>query len=133
MRTSSHVAAIKMDISSMVDGQIAGLTHFSTTSYSILGVKQESGIRRLVYSYNGKDTVGIRVNGKAIWLRSTWDVNGMSRYAFSNDGKTYQSVGSTYQLTWGSYRGDRIGIINFNNKEDKGYVDVDWFRYDQGK
>ncbi|WP_333818993.1 hypothetical protein [Ohtaekwangia sp.] len=49
-------------------------------------------------------------------------------YAFSTDGKHYHSFGSPYQLTWGSYRGDRIGIFNFNVKEDKRYVDIDWFR-----
>lgn len=97
------------------------------------GVKQENGIRRMVYSCNGKGTAGIRVNGKSIWLRSAWDVHGMSRYAFSTDGKSYQPFGNSYQLTWGSYRGDRIGIFNFNAKEDKGYVDVDWFRYDYGQ
>lgn len=113
----------------MADGQFAGLTHFSTTSYCLFGIKQENGIRTLVCDKNEKDTLGIKVNGKSIWLRSTWDTNGTSRYAFSTDGKSYQPFGGTYQLTWGSYRGDRIGIFNFNTKEDEGYVDVDWFRY----
>jgi beta-xylosidase len=133
MRTSSNVATVKIDISQMAEGQFAGLTHFSTTTYSLLGIKQEKGIRTLVYDNNGKDTSGIRVHGKSIWLRSTWDAGGISRYAFSIDGKSYQPFGSTYQLTWGSYRGDRIGVFNFNCKEDKGYVDVDWFRNDYGK
>ncbi|MBP5340336.1 MAG: hypothetical protein J6Z14_13715 [Prevotella sp.] len=35
-----------------------------------------------------------------------------------------------YQLLWGFYRGDRIGIYNYNNVEDKGYIDVDYFHYD---
>ena len=117
----------------MADGQFAGLTHFSTTSNSLFGIKQEDGIRSLVYSVNGKDTSGIKITGNFFWLRSTWGVNGVSHYAFSTDGKYYQSFGTTYQLTWGSYRGDRIGIFNFNTKEDKGYVDVDWFRYDYGE
>jgi beta-xylosidase len=129
MRTYSNVATVKIDISHMADGQFAGLTHFSTTSYCLFGVIQENGIRTLVCDKNEKDTLGIKVNGKSIWLRSTWDTNGTSHYAFSTDGKSYQPFGGTYQLTWGSYRGDRIGIFNFNTKEDEGYVDVDWFRY----
>lgn len=133
MRTPSNVATVKIDISHMADGQFAGLTHFSTTSHSLFGIKQENGIRTLVYDNNGKDTLGIRVKGKSIWLRSIWDANGINRYAFSTDGQFYQPFGDTYQLTWGSYRGDRIGIFNFNTKEDKGYVDIDWFRYDYGK
>lgn len=130
MRTSSNVATVKIDISHMADGQFAGLTHFSTTSNSLVGIKQENGIRSLVYSNNGKDTLGIVVTQKNIWLRSMWDVNGICHYSFSTQGKSYQSFGSAYQLTWGSYRGDRIGIFNFNIEEDKGYVDVDWFRYE---
>jgi beta-xylosidase len=133
MRTSSNISTVKISINNMADGQFAGLTHFSTTSNSLFGIKQENGIRTLIYSINGKDTSGINITGKLIWLRSTWDANGVSRYAFSTDGKSYRPFGNTYQLTWGSYRGDRIGIFNFNTKEDKGYVDVDWFQYHYGK
>jgi beta-xylosidase len=130
MRTTSNVVSVKMDISNMANGEFAGLTHFSTTSSSLFGIKQENGMRSLVYSVNQKDTSGIMITGKFIWLRSTWEANGISRYAFSTDGKTYQFFGNNYQLTWGSYRGDRIGIFNFNIKDDNGYVDVDCFRYD---
>lgn len=133
MRTPANTAILKIDISGMADGQFAGLTHFSTTSNSLFGIRQENGIRSLVYSGNGKDTIIVTVTGATIWLRSTWDAGGISRYAFSTDGKAYQTLENTFQLTWGSYRGDRIGIFNFNNIEDKGYVDVDWFRYDYGK
>jgi hypothetical protein len=133
MRTTSNVATVNIDISHMADGQFTGLTHFSTTSNSLFGVRQENGIRSLVYSVNGRDTTIVTVTGKSIRLRSTWDANGISRYAFSTDGKSYQALESTYQLTWGSYRGDRTGIFNFNTREDAGYVDVDWFRYDYRK
>jgi beta-xylosidase len=129
MRTSSNMATVKIDISHMADGQFAGLTHFSTTRASLLGVRQENGIRHLIYEVNGKDSLGTMVNGRYIWLRSTWDANGVNRYAFSMDGKRYQPLADIYQLTWGSYRGDRIGIFNFNSKEEKGYVDIEWFRY----
>jgi hypothetical protein len=129
MRTAWNMATVKIDISHMADGQFAGLTHFSTTSASLLGVRQENGIRHLIYQVNGKDSSATPVNGRYIWLRSTWDVNGVNRYAFSIDGKRYQPLANLYQLTWGSYRGDRIGIFNFNSKEEKGYVDIEWFRY----
>ncbi|MBO9729805.1 MAG: glycoside hydrolase 43 family protein [Chitinophaga sp.] len=129
MRSPGNVVTVKIDISHMADGQFGGLTHFSTTSYSLFGIKQENGIRRLVYDNNGKDTLGIEMNGTSIWLRSTWDINGVSRYAFSTDGKSYKTLADPYQLTWGSYRGDRIGIFNYNTREDKGYIDIAWFRY----
>lgn len=120
---------VKLDINNMADGQYAGITHYSTISNSLFGVKQINGIKTMTYDNNGKDTTGVVIACKSIWLKSTWGYEGVSNYAFSLDGKTYIQFGNSYQLTWGSYRGDRIGIFNFNTMNDKGFVDVDWFRY----
>ena len=66
MRTACNVASVKLDIGHMADGQFAGLTHFSTSSNTLFGIQQENGIRTLMYDNNGKDTLGIRVNSKAV-------------------------------------------------------------------
>ena len=42
----------------------------------------------------------------------------------------FTNFGEPYQATWGNYRGDRLGIYNFNTKSDAGHLDVDWFHYD---
>jgi len=128
MRTIGNQATVKIEISGMEDGQYAGITHYAST-YSTFGVRQRNGVRSLVYDNNGKESIGINHTGKAIWLKSSWGYDGISSYAYSLDGKSYMPFGDTYQLSWGNYRGDRIGIFNFNTKEDKGFVDVDWFRY----
>ncbi|MGF7230426.1 glycoside hydrolase family 43 protein [Arachidicoccus sp.] len=133
MRTSSNVATVKIDITHMADGQFAGVTHFSTNTNSLFGIRQENGIRTLVYDDNGEEILGARVDSHFVWLQSIWDANGTSHYSFSTDNKFFQVFGSSYQLTWGDYRGDRIGIFNFNSQRDKGYVDIDWFRYDYKK
>lgn len=129
MRTRANIVTIKMDVGKMEDGQYAGLTHFSTESHTQFGIKQENGEQYLVYNCNDNETLGIKITGKSVWLRSTWDYNGANRYLFSIDGKNYIPFGGDFQLTWGSYRGDRIGIFNYNTKEDRGYVDIDWVRY----
>jgi len=59
-----------------------------------------------------------------------WGLDGRSRYAYSTDGKSFTDFGPEYQLNWGNYRGDRIGIYSFNTKQEGGYVDVDFFNYD---
>lgn len=128
MRTFSNEVTVKIEIDGMADGQYAGLTHYAST-YSTFGVMQTDGVRALVYDNNGKDTTGIQISGNSIWLKSTWDYNGISHYSYSHNGRTYVPFGNAYQLSWGNYRGDRIGIFNFNATEDKGFVDVDWFRY----
>jgi hypothetical protein len=129
MRTKADTVTIKMNFGHMADGQYAGLTHFSTTSYSTLGIRQRSGQRHLVYEYNGKDSVGIRITGNTIWLRSTWNVQGENTYSFSMTGREFVPFAGITQLTWGSYRGDRIGIYNYNTLQEKGYVDIDLFTY----
>ena len=129
MRTKVNIVTTKIDIDNMADGQYVGLTHFSTENYTTFGIKQEKDERFLVYDYNGNTQSGIKITGKSVWLRSTWDYNGSNRYFISTDGIVYQSFGDDSQLTWGSYRGDRIGIFNYNTIEDKGYVDIDWFHY----
>ena len=133
MRTRSNVATVKIDVSGMSSGQFAGLTHFSTTSYSSIGVKQLNSDRQLVYSNNNRDSIGIKITGKYLWLQSSWDYQGKNRYFYSLDGKKFLPLGDVTQLTWGSYRGDRIGIFNYNVEAEKGHVDVDYFKYQYSK
>ena len=127
--TASNEVTIKLDLSGLVDGQKAGLCHFSK-NYSYLGVTQDSITRTLEYNNNGHFTAGPTLMGKTLWLKSTWGADGQSQYSYSEDGKTFTNFGAPYQLAWGNYRGDRIGIFCFNNKTDDGYVDVDFLHYD---
>ena len=45
-------------------------------------------------------------------------------------GKNFTDFGPEHHLSWSNYRGDRIGIYNFNTKQDAGHVDVDFMSYD---
>ena len=60
---------------------------------------------------------------------SAWGFDGNSEYSYSTDGENFTPFGRRWQLTWGNYRGDRIGIFSYNNKSEAGYLDVDSFRY----
>ncbi|WEO93269.1 RICIN domain-containing protein [Streptomyces sp. FXJ1.172] len=73
-------------------------------------------------------TYGPAINQNAVWLRTSWDVNGVSRFSYSPDGSPFTSFGGTYQLTWGGYRGDRVGLYTYN-PNGAGYVDVDSVQY----
>ncbi len=127
-RTSSNEVVVKLDLSGMAAGQKAGLCHFGGT-HSALGVSQEGTTRTLEYRINGTITAGPVLTGPNLWVRSTWGLDGKSQYAYSLDGRSYSDFGSPYQLAWGSYRGDRIGIYCYNNKATEGYLDVDFFHY----
>ena len=120
-------AVVKLDISNMADGQNSGLMHFSK-QYAALGIMQDGVQRRLVYLTDNKEPIaGPVVDGACLWIKSEWDDDGMSQFYYSTDGINYNPFGSKYKLSWGNYRGDRIGVYNFNDKSDCGFVDVDYF------
>lgn len=128
MRTQRSEVTVKLDISGMADGQWAGLGHFSK-SFSLFGIRQQAGVRRLICDTNGQPTEGPTLSGPVIWLRSNWGYDGLSRYAYSLDGKTFVPFGMPYQLSWGYYRGDRIALYSYNPLGEAGHVDVDSFQY----
>jgi hypothetical protein len=78
---------------------------------------------------NGVRSDGPDIVGRLVWLRSTWDFDGVSQFAYSLDGKVFHEVGLPYRLAWGAYRGDRVGLFTFNDSGVKGYVDMDGFDY----
>lgn len=127
-RKAQNEVVIKMDISNMADGQKAGLCHFSS-QHAALGVVKSGPFTYLEYRENGKVVRGDIVRRKTIWLRSVWGLDGKSRSYYSLNGRKYISFGDVYQMVWGNYRGDRIGIYSFNDKGDGGWVDVDYVEY----
>jgi hypothetical protein len=131
MRTSKNEVVIKLEANGMADGQLAGICHYAGT-YSTFGIQQIDGLKTLVYNNNGVETIGPAISGP-IWLQSTWGYDGISQYAYSLDGNSFTPFGSTYQLTWGFYRGDRIGIYSYNAINENGFIDVDFFHYKYSK
>ncbi|WP_234367704.1 glycoside hydrolase family 43 protein [Parabacteroides pacaensis] len=127
-QTFRNEVIIKMDISGMEDGQKCGLCHFSQP-YSYLGVVQQGGKRRMEYNQNSETLEGEMIDTSYIWLKSEWGLDGKSLYSYSTDGENYTPFGDPYVLSWGNYRGDRIGIFCFNNAREKGYVDIDYCHY----
>jgi beta-xylosidase len=112
-RSSNNVVTVKLDVNGMADGQEAGLSHFAKT-YASLGVLQVGDIRSISLNENGSREAGPVLNRTSLWLRSSWGFDGVSQFAYSLDGKTYVAIGAPYQLTWGSYRGDRVGLFTVN-------------------
>jgi len=58
-----------------------------------------------------------------------WGLDGKSNFTYSTDGRHFKPIGETYQLRWGSYRGDRLAIYSFNDLQDAGFIDVDYLHY----
>ena len=126
-RSLKNEVTVSIDLSRMTDGQHAGLCHFSPEG-SAIGIVCEGGLKRLEFRKKDHLQPGIGLTADIIWLRSTWSLEGITTYAYSTDGETFTTFG-TAPLVWGHYRGDRIGIYNYNNKSESGSIDVDFFHY----
>ncbi len=130
-RCAHNEVTVKMDISQMADGQHAGLTHFAEHS-GCLGVMKTNGTTWLEFRRDDRSQQSDAVTGNMIWLRSVWGLDGVSRFSYSFDGKEFKEV-NAFPLSWGYYRGDRIGIYNFNNQAESGQVDIDYLHYELSK
>ena len=128
MGVPKNNATMRMEISAMANGQQAGLCHFSARPGAV-GVIQQRGIRRLFHRMNNKITTGPVITGDVVYLRSTWDYQGVSHFSYSLHGNDFTPFAPPYQLIWSFYRGDRLGIFSFNDQSEAGFIDVDWFTY----
>ena len=127
-RSAWNEVTVKMDISGMAEGQHAGLCHFAEHS-GCLGVFRQNGKNYLEWRVDDRSSPGLEVASSTLWLRSTWGLDGLSHFAYSVDGIHYEFFGD-YRLSWGFYRGDRIGLYSYNDVSDSGHVDVDFVHYD---
>jgi beta-xylosidase len=128
LRTSTNVVTLALDLTGIADGQVAGLCHYSA-GYSTIAVRCLGGVLTLESAHNQTITRGPVLTSRKIWLRSTWGLDGKSQFAYRTNETTFTPFGEMYQLGWGDYRGDRIGIFTYNNDADAGYVDCDSFIY----
>ncbi len=124
LRTRLNEFTAHFDLLGLASGQQAGIAHFAKT-YCTLAVVQDGSQRTLLFNDNGERTAGPVLSSQTVWLRSTWDYDGRSQFSYSTDGQNFRDIGVPYQLTWGFYRGDRIGLYTVNSVGRAGYVDID--------
>jgi beta-xylosidase len=128
MRAARNVVTVELDPSGMDDGQVAGLCHYNR-NYATIAVRREHGALVVETARNQTILRGPAVAAKPLWLRSEWDLDGLCRFSYSTDGKTFASLGEPYRFGWADYRGERIGLFSYNNSGDAGYADFGSFTY----
>jgi hypothetical protein len=64
-----------------------------------------------------------------LYLRMTVD-NGVCRFAYSTNGKTFSDAGDAFTMREGKWIGAKIGFVSEETdpKADRGWIDADWFR-----
>ncbi len=130
MGTTTGRAEALFDISGVKPGQRAGFVRFGGV-YHLLGVYGNTeGDRKLFFmDTRGKETLGPTITGKHLYIR-TFNSGNQAYYEFSTNGRTYERFGPEFTLKFGLWTGDRLGFFCWNEMEEAGYVDVDYFHYD---
>jgi len=136
-RCENSKATVKIEVAGMANGQDAGLSQYDGgKNFSYLGLVMIDGIKKLIYKQKEDnnpiyESIGIVLPKKVkeIFFRLNADFQGKCSFQYSIDGKKFIAFGETSQLTWANYRGTRLGIYNYNNLQEAGFVDVDWFEY----
>jgi beta-xylosidase len=130
MGITTGTAIAKFDISAMKPGQLAGFVRFGGV-YNMLGIyMDESEKRNLVFiDENGEQTLGPEITSDDLFVKTS-NAENKALYEYSLDGETYQRYGPEFTIKFGNWTGDRLGFFCWNEKQEEGFIDVDWFRYD---
>ncbi len=128
---------VKMDISHMQDGDVAGISVFQDP-YSCIAVKQVDGKRYLFserkYITDGGTDQSIlgeeEITSDSIYLRAVVNFGtNKAKYYYSLDNKTYTKFGVEMDMRFilSVFVGQRFYIFNYATQINGGYVDIDWF------
>jgi beta-xylosidase len=144
----ASVATIKMDISNMNEGDIAGLAVFQDP-YAYIGIKKEDGQNYIIMVNNGKTIDSSKIEGTTIYLRASaiygsgaahyFDGKaapgtGIALFSYSLDNKSFVNVGNEFKMRFSLkiFTGNKFCLFNYATKKLGGSVDFDWFRTSAG-
>ncbi|WP_289818674.1 glycoside hydrolase 43 family protein [uncultured Muribaculum sp.] len=141
--------SIKMDMSKMKDGDIAGLAAFN--GHSVLLSVKKMGRKKYLVKHNelvnfsnpitlevqvdDEEEERIEIKGNTIYLRIVADFRlgkDLATCFYSLDGKVWNEIGNPFQMRFDYTRlfmGTRFAIFNYATLNSGGYVDIDKFDY----
>lgn len=142
---------VKMDISNMKDGDVAGFAAINGDS-GLLSVLREGNNRWLsasassvslgdnheVVSVDDREMERVALTTNDIYLKINADFNpgrDIATFAYSTDGQNWTPIGSEFKMVFDYRRffmGTRFAIYNYATASVGGHVDVDFFRYTKG-
>lgn len=142
-------ATIKLDVSRMHDGDVAGFAAMQGDA-ALLSVVQEGRKRFVVATRESvaltdenkevsiskrEEVVRTPLKKKAVWLRIACDFRSgrdLATLSYSIDGKTWHTAITDFKLVYDYRRlfmGTRFAIYNYATRQPGGYVDVQSFDY----
>jgi beta-xylosidase len=79
---------------------------------------------------SGKESVGVPLKSNTFYLRVRVAKNAVCNFSYSVDGKTFSSIGESFNARKGKWIGAKVGIFasRLGKTRETGYADFDWFR-----
>lgn len=133
------VATVELYTGGMKDGDVAGLGNINVPCSWIGIVKRGKNVVLRHYWQAENDTIDeeVKLKDGKIWLRMTGDYDrDKAIYAYSIDGKYFQELGDTMQLSYQlvTFQGSRHALFAFNSKgKEGGYAEFDNFTVEEPK
>jgi beta-xylosidase len=115
---------VKMDAAGMTQNQKAGILFLSSENFFEIGVVKKNDTFFLAYP-NSKEEIILKTSGP-VWFKGIYEGN-IARLYYSTDGKKYHETKEHYYLSFGYWKGARVGIFCYGS--GSGYSDFDYFHY----
>ena len=128
-------AVTLLDVSSLKDGDFAGLTSFQR-KYGFVGVKMRNGEKSIVMVEAENDIpiekANIQMEGNLVYLKIECDFKNRKDEAifyWSLDGKEWSQIGTTLRMvyTLPHFMGYRFGLFHFATENTGGCADFDYY------
>lgn len=126
---------IKIDVSGMKDGDVAGLVLLQR-DYGFIAVKTVHGKKSIVQvlAPDGKEEVVAEfpLGQQTVYLKAACDFRerkDLAYFFYSLDGEEWKSIGAELKMkyTLPHFMGYRFGLFNYATKNQGGFVDFDYF------
>ncbi len=144
-------AEVKMDISHMVDGDVAGFSAFqnlaATLSVKMINGKKfiEAATPEMLLEHTHKTVTGVldktlsmkRLNADEVYFKIEADFNpgqDLANLYYSTNGTDWTLLIENFKMKYDWQRmfmGTRLAIFNYATQSNGGYVDVDYFHYNK--
>lgn len=150
MSAPECTGAIAMDISKMKDGDICGFAAYNGDSgvlrivkkggKTVLQLTEEKSVFKQPRNIDRVDVEVIEevpLKSKVVYLKIHGDFNprrDMASFSYSTDGKNWKQIGREIAMQFDYRRhfmGSKFAIFNYATKKLGGYVDVDWFHFEE--
>lgn len=114
--------------SQMKDGQKAGLCLMGKT-FNEIGLVKKEGTLSVYININGKYSEQAWHSSKIYLKVGVTQKEGANQFYFSKDNKTFNQFGGQFAVHNGYWKGPKIGLYSYNEKEQGGTAFFDWFHY----